>query len=121
MVALTGYLSRKIKIRTILCNIIGNAVKYAPDKDGKISIACREFTDHYEFFVKDNGIGIDTKYHSRIFEIFQTLIEKDEKESTGIGLVLIKRILDDQNCTIIVESTPGNGAESYMATKYELR
>ncbi|HEY5966926.1 MAG TPA: CHASE3 domain-containing protein [Chitinophagaceae bacterium] len=103
--------TERLKLEQVFANLISNAVKYTTKENAKIVINCKEFDDHYEFSVKDNGIGIDPEYHGRIFEIFQTLREKDEKESTGIGLALIKRILDDQNCTIRVESTPGNGAE----------
>jgi len=103
--------TEKIKLEQVFVNLISNAVKYTTKEDAKIVINYKEFVDHYEFSVKDNGIGIDPEYHNRIFEMFQTLREKDEKESTGIGLALIKRILDDQNCTIGLESTPGNGAE----------
>lgn len=103
--------TERLKLEQVFANLISNAVKYTPKENGQIVINCKEFADHYEFSVKDNGIGIDPEYHNRIFEMFQTLREKDEKESTGIGLALIKRILDDQNCTIRVESTLGNGAE----------
>jgi len=103
--------TERLKLEQVFVNLISNAVKYSTKSDAQIVINCREFVEHYEFSVKDNGIGIDPEYHDRIFEMFQTLREKDEKESTGIGLALIKRILDDQNCTIRVESTPGNGAE----------
>ena len=103
--------TERLKLEQVFGNLISNAVRYTPNEDPQIVIDCKEFTDHFEFSVKDNGIGIDPEYHNRIFEMFQTLREKDEKESTGIGLALIKRILDDQNCTIRVESTPGNGAE----------
>ena len=103
--------TERLKLEQVFTNLIGNAVKYTTKENAQIVISCKEFADHYEFSVKDNGIGIDPEYHNRIFEMFQTLREKDEKESTGIGLALIKRILDDQNCTIRVESTPGNGAE----------
>ena len=103
--------TERLKLEQVFANLISNAVKYTPNEDPQIVIDCKEFTNHFEFSVKDNGIGIDPEYHNRIFEMFQTLREKDEKESTGIGLALIKRILDDQNCTIRVESTPGNGAE----------
>ena len=108
---LPGIYTERIKLEQVFVNLISNAVKYTTKESGKIVINCKEFADHYEFSVKDNGIGIDPEYHNRIFEMFQTLREKDEKESTGIGLALIKRILDDQNCTIRVESTPGNGTE----------
>ena len=103
--------TERLKLEQVFANLISNAVKYTTKEKAQIVINCKEFPDHYEFSVKDNGIGIDPEYYDRIFEIFQTLREKDEKESTGIGLALIKRILDDQNCTIRVESTPGNGAE----------
>jgi signal transduction histidine kinase len=102
--------AERSKLEQVFENLISNAVKYSSETHGHITIRSREFANHYEFSVKDNGIGIDPEYHSLIFEMFQTLREKDEKESTGIGLALIKKILDDQNCTIRVESTPGNGA-----------
>ncbi len=103
--------TERLKLEQVFVNLISNAVKYTAIEDGKILISCKELAEHYEFSVKDNGMGIDPEYHNRIFEMFQTLREKDEKESTGIGLALIKRILDDQHCTIRVESIPGNGAE----------
>jgi len=102
--------AEKLKLEQVLMNLISNAVKYTRADEGKIIISCKELRDHYEFSVKDNGIGIDPEFHSKIFELFQTLREKDEKESTGIGLALIKKILEDQNCTIRVESSLGNGA-----------
>ncbi len=105
------FFTERSKLEQIFENLISNAVKYTPDKDGRIIISCKEHPDHYEFSVKDNGIGIDPEYHSRIFEMFQTLREKDEKESTGIGLAIIKRILDEQNCSIRIISALGEGSE----------
>jgi signal transduction histidine kinase len=61
--------------------------------------------------VKDNGIGIDPEFHERIFEMFQTLREKGEKESTGIGLAIIKKIIEEQKGHISLHSNPGAGAE----------
>jgi signal transduction histidine kinase len=103
--------TERIKLEQVFTKLISNSVKYSTTEDGLIEISCKEHPDNYEFSVKDNGIGIDPEYHSRIFEIFQTLREKDEKESTGIGLAIIKRILDDQNCSIRVISELGKGAE----------
>jgi signal transduction histidine kinase len=103
--------TERSKLEQIFENLISNAMKYSSGNNGYIGIRSRELADHYEFSVKDNGMGIDPEYHSRIFEMFQTLREKDEKESTGIGLALIKKILDDQNCTIRVESALGKGSE----------
>lgn len=103
--------TEKLKLEQVLMNLISNAVKYTNSDNCRIIISCKELGDHYEFSVKDNGIGIDAEFHSKIFELFQTLREKDEKESTGIGLALTKKILDDQNCSIKVKSALGDGAE----------
>ena len=57
----------------------------------------RSTSHHYEFFVEDNGPGIGKNYHNKIFVIFQTLQERDSLESTGVGLAIVKKILDDRN------------------------
>jgi signal transduction histidine kinase len=103
--------TEKIKLEQVFANLISNAVKYTPETNGGIRITCKEFAGFYEFSIKDNGIGIEPEYHKKIFEIFQTLREKDEKESTGVGLAIVKKILDERQETIIVKSEPGNGAE----------
>jgi signal transduction histidine kinase len=103
--------TERLKLEQVFTNLVSNAVKYTPHENGHIIIGCKELENEYQFSVKDNGAGIDPEYHSRIFELFQTLREKDEKESTGIGLAIIKKILDDQHGTIYVNSAPGQGAE----------
>jgi K+-sensing histidine kinase KdpD len=60
--------------------------------------------------VSDNGPGIPRKYHEKVFVIFQTLREKNDKESTGIGLAIVKKIIEDQHCTIRISSSEKNGA-----------
>jgi signal transduction histidine kinase len=103
--------SERIKIEQVFTNLISNAVKYNAKKQGRIVISCRTFDDHYEFSVKDDGIGIEPEFHERIFEIFQTLREKGETESTGIGLAIVKRIIEDQNGKIWINSELGTGTE----------
>ncbi len=103
--------TERLKLEQVFSNLISNAVKYTPHTTGLINISYTEMPHHYAFSVRDNGIGIEQEYHNKIFEIFQTLREKDEKESTGIGLAIIKKILDDQHCTITVNSVPGKGTE----------
>lgn len=100
----------RIKIEQVFTNLISNAVKYTLAEEGKIIISCITYTGNYEFSVKDNGIGIDSEFHERIFEMFQTLREKGEKESTGIGLAIIKKIIEEQKGHIKVHSHPGDGA-----------
>lgn len=99
-----------LKLQQVFSNLISNAVKFSSQQNGKITIEAVNKMDHYEFTVRDNGIGIDPLYHERIFEIFQTLREKDEEESTGIGLSIVKKILDEHHETIRVESSLGNGS-----------
>ncbi len=102
--------TQKIRIEQVFSNLISNAVKYSKNDHGRIQITCREYPDFYEFRVVDNGIGIDPQYHEKIFVIFQTLREQNSAESTGIGLSIVKKILEEQHSTIKVESTLGNGS-----------
>ena len=99
-----------LKLQQVFSNLISNSVKFTTNPDGKLTISAVDKNDHFEFTVKDNGIGIDPLYHERIFEIFQTLREKEQEESTGIGLSIVKKILDEHHETIRVESMLGHGA-----------
>ncbi|HYG49459.1 MAG TPA: ATP-binding protein [Flavobacteriales bacterium] len=101
----------RLKLEQVFTNLISNAVKYTVREKPGIIIDSKTFAYHYEFSVKDNGIGIEPEYHTKIFEMFQTLREKDEKESTGIGLAIVRKIIDDMHCTIRVDSSLDNGAE----------
>ncbi len=91
-------------------NLISNSVKYHNGCNCKIDLYCLEKDEHYEFTVKDNGIGIAPEYHERIFKIFQTLREKHEIESTGIGLSIVKKIIEDKKGSIKLKSRTGEGA-----------
>jgi signal transduction histidine kinase len=104
--------TERIKLEQVFANLISNAVKYTPqEKGGIIQIKCKIFPNFYEFSVRDNGIGIAAEFHQKIFEIFQTLREQNEQESTGVGLAIVKKIIDDQQETITVKSALGEGAE----------
>ena len=94
----------------IFSNLISNAIKYNDKAVAEISVYHHEHRDHYEFFVRDNGPGISKNYHQKIFVIFQTLHETRSPESTGVGLAIVKKILDSRNETIHLESTPGEGS-----------
>jgi signal transduction histidine kinase len=102
--------TEKTPLQQVFTNLISNSVKYHHQKKGKVLIACKEKEDCYEFSVTDDGPGIEPKYHEKIFIIFQTLKERDAFESTGVGLAIVKKILDDKKCTIKVLSEIGNGA-----------
>lgn len=102
--------TEKIRLEQIFSNLLSNAVKYSKSGQGQIIISCKTLKDFYEFSVEDTGIGIEPQFHDKIFEIFQTLREKHAQESTGIGLSIVKKIIDDQHCTIRVRSELGKGS-----------
>jgi signal transduction histidine kinase len=102
--------TERIPLQQVLSNLIGNAIKYHDKGDGKISVKFEKSDLYYTFHITDNGPGIDRLYHEKIFMIFQTLQERDSFESTGIGLAIVKKILDDRKQTIKVISSPGKGA-----------
>ncbi len=84
-------------------NLIHNAVKFRGDQPHpKVEIGCRKQDDELVFYVRDNGIGIDARYHEKIFGLFDQL--NPTEEGTGIGLALVKRIIEVHGGRIWVES-----------------
>jgi signal transduction histidine kinase len=100
----------KLSLQQVFTNLISNAVKYNGGDAGTITIGCFEKDTFYEFSVSDNGVGISPEYHSKIFGIFQTLREKNEIESTGVGLAIVKKIIEEKKGAIHVVSQEGKGA-----------
>ncbi|MEM8676441.1 MAG: ATP-binding protein [Cyanobacteria bacterium P01_G01_bin.67] len=103
-----------ILLQQVFTNLISNAIKYHPQNKGKITISVAEQKLFYQFGVADDGQGIDPQYHERIFTIFQTLQARDSIESTGIGLSIVKKIIEDQGGIIWVESQLGEGSAFYF-------
>ena len=93
----------RIRLREVLQNLIDNAAKYASAQtDPKIEIGTRHEAGEQIIFVKDNGIGVESKYHTRIFNLFEKL--NPIVEGTGIGLALVKRIIEVHGGKVWVES-----------------
>lgn len=94
-----------------LRNLIGNAIKHHTGKKGKIIVRAKDFDDQFiEFSVCDDGPGIAPEYHEKIFQMFQTLKPRDEVEGSGMGLALVKKIVEDQKGKVWVVSAEGKGA-----------
>jgi signal transduction histidine kinase len=103
--------TNRVQLQQVFTNLISNAAKYhGHPESGTVSIACTEDTQFYTFSVTDDGPGIAPEYHERIFVIFQTLTERDTLESTGVGLAIVKKIVERQGGAIQVESKEGEGA-----------
>ncbi|WOT03696.1 CHASE domain-containing protein [Shewanella youngdeokensis] len=96
-------------LETILRNLIGNAIKHKQDKKLLITVSVTEVNQFYQFAVKDNGPGIKQQHHQHIFELFKTLRPRDEVEGSGMGLSIIKKLLDYQGGAIQVESDGVSG------------
>lgn len=103
------------KLRQIFQNLIGNAAKYMNKEAGVIEVSCKEENEHYWFEIKDNGPGIDESHYHRIFKIFQTLQPKDTFESTGIGLSIVKKIVEMGGGTIHLASKVGEGTSFFFS------
>lgn len=101
----------EVKIQQVLLNLISNAVKYMDKDEGIIEIDSDEGFKYFNISVKDNGMGIDQKYHEKIFKIFQTLHSRDEIDSTGIGLTIVKKIADLYDGFVDIESKEGKGSK----------
>lgn len=94
----------------LLQNLIGNSIKYRSESRPKIHVGVQDRTDEWEFFVSDNGIGIDPEFHDRIFGIFKRLHGREKYGGTGIGLAICMRIVDRLGGRIWVESAEGEGS-----------
>ena len=102
------------RMHQVFQNLISNAVKYMDKPHGVIRIRCGQDGDFWRFCVEDNGPGIAVKDRERIFRIFQTVAPKDSLESTGIGLAVVKRIVELYGGRIWVESEVGAGSRFYF-------
>ncbi len=109
------------QLQRIFQNLISNAIKFKKeDKKPKIHISAKKDEENmeYVFTVQDNGIGIEKQYMERIFVIFQRLHTRDEYNGTGIGLSIVKRIIERHGGRIWVESELGVGSNFYFTIPY---
>lgn len=105
------------RIQQLFQNIISNAIEYIDKPEGLIEIDCQKAENEYVFSIKDNGVGIAPENHDKIFTIFKSL--GNNKRSTGIGLSIVKKILDLHGGRIWLESTPGEGTTFFFTLKKE--
>lgn len=111
----------RLPITQVFQNLIGNALKYAKaDVAPQINIKAEKQANNWLFSVQDNGIGIDKEYYDKIFVIFQRLHTRDQYSGTGIGLSIVKKIIENFGGRIWVESEPEQGSTFYFTLPHAL-
>lgn len=100
----------QLQLSRVFQNLIGNALKFSRNASPTVKITAMRDDDEWVFSVIDNGIGIEPQFKERIFELFQRLHAREDFEGTGIGLALVRRIIERHGGRIWVESEPGLGS-----------
>ena len=104
----------KTQFTQLFQNLLSNAIKFRREEPPRIHIGVKKISDEWLFSVKDNGIGIESKYFGKLFNIFYRLHTKEEYPGTGIGLPICKKIVQRYNGKIWVESEFGKGSTFYF-------
>jgi light-regulated signal transduction histidine kinase (bacteriophytochrome) len=111
----------KIRIMQVFGNLVENAVKFMDKPWGRIKVDCVEEGGFWKFSVADNGRGIREKYFEKIFQMFQTLVSRDEIEGTGIGLAVVKKLVEMSGGSVWVESQAGEGTTFFFTLPRQVR
>lgn len=102
--------TERLPLEQVFANLISNGIKHNHRPNGQIVVSVEDQTDFYEFAVADDGPGIAPEFQEKVFVIFQTLEPRDKVENTGVGLAIVKKIIEDKGGTIYLESQLSQGA-----------
>ncbi|MBS1220085.1 MAG: histidine kinase, partial [Proteobacteria bacterium] len=97
----------RTRLQQLFQNLISNAIKHRDKPEGRIRITCTDADAFWQLSIADNGPGIEPRHHERVFQLFQVLTPRDQKESTGVGLSLVKKIVELYGGRVWIESQPG--------------
>jgi PAS domain S-box-containing protein len=117
---MTPLYTHRASIMVVLQNLIANGIKHHDHDAGHIAVSMRREGGVAEFRVTDDGPGISPRFHDRIFVIFQTLASRDDVESSGIGLSIVKKRIEGHGGRIWVESAPPERGSAFVFTWKEL-
>ncbi len=109
--------TKRLFLSQVFANLIGNGIRHHDRSDGSIQISCQECGDFYEFGIADDGPGIAPENHDKVFAIFQAVNPQNSPDSTGIGLAIVKKIIETEGGTIRLESELGHGTAFYFTWK----
>jgi PAS domain S-box-containing protein len=111
---LPTFYTKRLLLSQVFANLISNAFKHHDRPDGRIQISCQSHSDVYEFAIADDGPGIPLEQHDRVFIIFQSTTAQKKPDSTGIGLSIVKKIVETARGRIWLESELGRGTTFYF-------
>jgi len=103
------------RLHQVLSNLVGNAIKYRSANSPEIQVDARPDGDRWILTVKDNGIGFDGKHAERIFHPFERLHSSADYDGSGIGLAIVKRVVDQEGGRVWAESSPGEGSTFFVS------
>jgi len=101
--------TQRLPLSQVFANLISNAIKHHGSTQGTVTISAHHQKNLYLFTVADDGQGISEEHHDRVFAIFQTLSSNESKNNTGIGLAIVKKLVEKHGGTIYLESQPSQG------------
>lgn len=107
-------LGERTRLQQLFQNLVSNAIKHRDKPEGRIVIASADAGDFWQLSVADNGPGIDPRHHERVFQLFQVLTPRDQKESTGVGLALVKKIVELYGGRVWIDSRSGEGSTFFF-------
>ena len=100
----------RAELREILAQLVGNAVRFMDKPQGRVYIACEDAGDAWRFSITDNGPGVPEHLCERVFQIFQTLVPRDERECTGVGLAIVKKLVSQNGGSAWAVPLPREGS-----------
>jgi signal transduction histidine kinase len=100
----------RLHLYQVFSNLLSNSIKHGRCEQGHVGVTVHDRGEYYEFTVTDDGPGIAPEFHDKIFMMFQTLAVNDYGSNTGIGLALVKKIVQEHGGSITLESAEGSGA-----------
>ena len=109
----------RVRVQQVFHNLISNAIKYNDKNNPVVEIGCAKKDNLYEFYVRDNGVGIPKEYLDKVFKLFQRLPGAEKVEGTGAGLVIVKKIIEKHGGKIWLESEAGSGTVFFFTLPME--
>jgi light-regulated signal transduction histidine kinase (bacteriophytochrome) len=107
-------LTERVPLQQVFMNLIGNALKYSEPDWAKVTVRAEDRGDFVQFAISDNGPGIAPQYQEKVWQIFQTLAPRDKVEGTGIGLSVVRKLVETRGGQAWLESEPGRGSTFYF-------